>query len=201
MPASLSDRYANFYNHVLAEARKQVPEARVIGYAYSNYVEPPMKTKVDPGVVIEYVPRSYFPYGRAESATFRRNWLGWRKAGVRDMTLRPNYTHALGSFPVDCGRTIVEDFAFAYTNGMIACSFDSLMGAWSAAAMSHYALTRAFRDPLRGYEKARADVVSAFGPAAREANAYFDFIEKFSTSWTKRRSRKRGAPTGWRAAY
>ncbi|MBQ6915259.1 MAG: DUF4838 domain-containing protein [Kiritimatiellae bacterium] len=189
-PASVSDRYAKFYNHVLAEARKSAPEARVIGYAYANYVEAPKATKVDSGVVIEFVPRSYFPYDRAESNFFRRNWLGWRKAGVRDMTLRPNFTHAFGSFPVDCARTILDDFAFAYTNGMVGCSFDSLMCAWSPAAMSHYALTRAFRDPLRGYEKARADMRSAFGSAAGEIDRYFDFIERFSAWWTDAKFQK-----------
>ena len=184
-PASVSDRYASFYNHVLAEARKSYPEARVAAYAYANYIEAPLRTRVDPGVVIEFVPRSYFPYGKEESDFFRKHWLGWRKAGARDMWLRPNFPHALGSFPVDCGRVILDDFAFAYTNGMTGCALDSLMGAWSSAAMSHYAITRAFREPLRGYEKARADMVSAFGAAASEINSYFDFVESFCAGWTE----------------
>ena len=183
--ASLSDRYAKFYNAVIAEARKFEPDARVIGYAYDNYVEAPTQTRVDSGVVIEFVPRSYFPYDKTESDFFRKHWMGWREAGVRDLVLRPNYMLAGGNYPIDNGRMILDDFAFAYTNGMIACAFDSLNGSWSCHLLMDYALTRAFRDPLRGYEKARDDVLSAFGPAARLVALYFDRVESFTASWTE----------------
>ncbi len=67
-PPSLSDRYAKFYNAVLQEARKSNPKARVVGYAYANYVEGPTATKVDPGVVISFVPLAFFPvHGGIES--------------------------------------------------------------------------------------------------------------------------------------
>lgn len=187
--APLSDRYAKFYNAVLAEARKVKPDARVIGYAYDNYVEAPKETRVDPGVVIEFVSRSYFPYDKTESEWFRKHWMGWRKAGVKDMVHRPNFMLAGGNYPIDNGRLILDDFAFAYTNGMIACGFDSLRGSWSCHLMMDYALTRAFRDPLRGYEKAREDILSAFGSAGKAVARYFDEVEAFSASWTEEKVR------------
>ena len=182
---SLSDRYAKYYNHVLEEARKVDPAARVVGYAYVNYTEAPLATRVDPGVVIEYVSRSHFPYDVEESRVFRRDWLGWRHAGVRDMVHRPNFTHALGILPIDQGRLIADDFAFAFTNGMFACRFDSLMEAWASTPVMSYALVRMMRDPLRGYEKARGDVSAAFGKAASVVDCYFDYVEKFTKSWTR----------------
>ena len=188
--ASLSDRYAKFYNAVIAEARKFEPDARVIGYAYDNYLEAPKQTRVDGGVVIEFVPRSYFPSDKMESDFFRKHWRGWREAGVRDFVLRPNYMLAGGNYPIDNGRWILDDFAFAYTNGMIACGFDSLRGSWSCHLLMDYALTRAFRDPLRGYEKAREDVLSAFGPAASLVARYFDRVETFTASWTEEKVRE-----------
>jgi len=61
---------------------------------------------------------------------------------------------------------------------------DSLTGAWSAQAMHLYAMMRALRDPLRGYEKARVDMLSGFGNAAKAVNGYFDLVERHSAKWT-----------------
>ncbi|MBE6395601.1 MAG: DUF4838 domain-containing protein [Lentisphaerae bacterium] len=182
--ASLSDRYAKFYNAVQAEVRKVNPAARVIGYAYENYLEAPKETRVDPSVVIEIVPRSYFPYDQAESEHFRAAITGWRKAGVKDFIYRPNFMLAGGNYPFDHGRLIVEDFAFAYKNGMKGCSFDSLRGAWACHTMMYYTLIRAFREPLRDYDVSRDELLSAFGPAKKEITRYFDFIRAHTASWT-----------------
>jgi len=182
--ASVSDRYVRFYNEVAALARRYCPEAKAVGYAYVNYIDPPLKTRVGPDTVIIFVPRSYFPYDEVESANFRRQWGGWHRMGAERMVLRPNYMLAGGNHPIDTARRIVDDFAFAYTNGMIICQQDSITGAWSAQAMHLYALSRMMRDPLRGYEKAREDMLAGFGAAAPAVNRYFDRIEANSARWT-----------------
>jgi len=182
--ASVSDRYVRFYNEVAALAKQYNPEAKAVGYAYVNYVDPPLKTCVGPDTVIIFVPRSYFPYDEAESSNFRRQWGGWHKMGAKQMVLRPNYMLACGNHPNDTARRIVDDFAFAFTNGMIICQQDSITGAWSAQAMHLYALSRMMRDPLRGYEKAREDMLAGFGAAATAVNRYFDMVEEHSSKWT-----------------
>ena len=182
--ASVSDRYTRFYNEVAALAKQFNPDAKTIGYAYVNYIDPPLKTRVGLDTVIIFVPRSYFPYDDDESANFRRQWGGWHKMGATRMVLRPNYMLACGNHPNDTARRILGDFAFAATNGMFACQQDSLTGAWSAQAMHLYAVSRAMRDPLRGYEKARADMLAGFGAAARAVNRYFDMVEAHSAKWT-----------------
>ena len=182
--APLSDRYANFYNHIQAEIVQYEPKARVIGYAYENYVEAPQKTMIDPRVIIEYVPRSYLPYDKTESEFFRKHWMGWKNAGVRDFLYRPNYMLACGGYHLDQGPLILADFAFAYTNGMRGCTFDSLRGSWSAHALMEYALIRAFRDPLHGYDKARDEMLSAFGGARKEVAEFLDGVCAHSASWT-----------------
>lgn len=182
--ANVADRYAKFYNAVLAEARRKVPEARVVAYAYQNYLEGPINTKVDPAVIIDYVPRMYLPYDREESDFLRRGWMNWRRAGVRDLIFRPNFTHAFGGFPVDQARQYCEDIAWCADRGLFGITLDSVMGSYSAQAMHDYAITRSFRDPKRGYEKARADMVSAFGKAGNAVNRYFDFIESHAKAWT-----------------
>ena len=182
--APLGDRYLNFYNHVLAETRKRHPDARLIGYAYENYLEAPKKTRVNEGVLIEFVPRSCFPYDKEESDFFRRQWCGWRDAGACDMMLRPNYMLAGGNFPFDQGRAILADFAFAYTNGMTRFLFDSLRGSHATHTVMDYALLRALRDPTYGYDRARAEVLSGFGAASRAVAAYFDAVSAHTAKWT-----------------
>lgn len=182
--ANVADRYAKLYNAVLAEARKKVPEARVVAYAYQNYLEGPIETKVDPAVIIDYVPRMYLPYDKDESDFLRLGWENWRRAGVKDLIFRPNFTHAFGGFPVDQARQYCEDIAWCADRGLYGITLDSVQGAYSADAMHNYAITRSFRDPKRGYAKARADMVSAFGGARAEIDRYFDFIENHSKAWT-----------------
>lgn len=182
--ANVGDRYAKFYNAVLAEARKKVPEARVVAYAYQNYLEGPMVTKVDPAVIIDFVPRMYLPYDRDESEHLRMCWTNWRKAGVKDLIFRPNFTHAFGGFPVDQARQYCEDIAWCADRGLYGITLDSIMGSYSAEAMHDYAITRSFRDPKRGYEKAREDMLSAFGTAKKEVARYLDYVESHSKSWT-----------------
>ena len=190
--ASLSDRYVRFYNEVAALAKQYNPEAKAIGYAYANYIDPPLKTRVGADTVIIFVPRSYFPYDAEESANFRRQWGGWVKMGATRMVYRPNYMLACGNHPNDTAQTILGDFAYAYTNGMFACQQDSLTGAWSAQAMHLYAMTRAMRDPLRGYEQARADMLSGFGAAAEAVNRYFNLVAAHAAKWTSESYRQMG---------
>ena len=69
--ASLADRYVRFYNEIAKLAKKECSEAKAMGYAYANYIEPPLKTRVGEDTVIIFVPRSYFPYDQEESRAFR----------------------------------------------------------------------------------------------------------------------------------
>ena len=174
---SVTDRYLKFYNAVLAEARKKVPDAVVYGYAYANYLSAPKETKVSDGVIISFVPRMYFPYTKSESDYFRKHWMGWRNAGANQLIYRPNYMLAGANMPINTARRIASDIGFAARNGMMAISQDSLTGVWSAQALQNYVVTRLMREPELGYEKALDEFVSAFGPAAKEMKAYCSFLE------------------------
>ncbi len=181
--ASVSDRYVKFYNVMQALAAARDPKARVLGYAYENYIEPPLATKIDPRVIVNFVPRSMFPYDQEESDFFRKCWLGWRRMGAETMMYRPNYTYAGGNSPIDFSRLATADFAFAFTNGMKMAQYDALVGAWASQTMQLYVLNRAMRDPLRGYAAAREDMTSAFGKAKPVIDRYFDAIEAHTYKW------------------
>ena len=190
---SLSDRYAKFYMTVLKEAKKVSPSARVIGYAYANYTDAPVETKLDKDVVLCYVPQTGLAYTDAESRIFRKQWSGWRKAGVKDIVLRPNYMLMGANMPLNRGRVIADDFAFAAGNGMIGTNFDSLTGMFASQGAMLYTLVRIHREPGFGYENACREFCSAFAPAEKEIRAYIDFWEKFSNPLSEEKCRKAGA--------
>ena len=181
-PPDISDRYARFYNSVVAELRKIEPTARVVGYAYANYSEGPKNTKMSPGVTIEYVPRNFFPYVEADSRHLRREWDAWRAAGADEMLFRPNYTLSGANFPVDYGRYAVADLVYIASNGLAGCRFDSLMGSWGSQTALMYTLLRNLADPTLGYDAALDELCGAFGPAGRDVRRYFKFVADFSAS-------------------
>ena len=183
-PPSLSDRYAKFYMAVLKEAQKVDPEAKVFAYAYANYLDEPKETKLDKNIILCYVARIGFPYSAEDSKTLRRQVDGWRKAGIENMVLRPNYLLMGGNMPINSGRRIAEDFAFIFKNGMIGTNFDSLTGVWANQGAMLYTLSRIHRAPETGYEKSIAEYCSAFAPAEKEIRAYIDFWENFSNNIT-----------------
>ena len=66
MLGSLSDRYAKYFLAVQAEAQKVDPGAVVLGYAYANYVNPPLATRLNERIIIGVVPPMYFPWTDAK---------------------------------------------------------------------------------------------------------------------------------------
>jgi len=176
-PASVSDRYVKFYRAVLAEARRHEPTAEVIGYAYANYLEPPKETTVPEGVLIEYVPRMFFPYDKSCSDLFRKYWSGWNRMGAEKMIYRPNYMLAGANLPLNQARIIADDFGFAWKHGMQACYFDRQTGAWSVQAVMNYTVYRLMREPDLGYERALAEFCACFGAAAPVVRDYWALFE------------------------
>ena len=189
-PVSISDRYAKFYNAVLAEARKLCPEVRGYGYAYANYTEAPRETKVDPGVIIEFVPSRSVPFGKAESDHFRRNWLGWEQAGAKDIHLRPNYMIGGALFPIDRGRYIVGDINFTVKHGLDGIFMDSGNFFGAARAMELYSVIRCMKNPAQTYDASRAEFLSAFGPAKDAIGRYLDTVEHVQDPWADGRISK-----------
>ena len=175
---------------VLKEAQKVDPEAKVFGYAYANYVDEPKETKLHKNIILCYVASIGFPYSSEDSKTFRCQVDGWRKAGIENFVLRPNYMLMGGNMPLNSGRRIAEDFAYIFKNGMIGTNFDSLTGVWANQGAMLYTLSRIHRAPATGYEKSMKEYCSAFAPAEKEVRAYIDFWEKFCDNITDEEFRK-----------
>lgn len=201
---SLSDRYAKFYVKVLETAKKEDPEARLTGYAYANYWEAPKNTKLNKDIIISYVPPLWFPYSKKISESFRRNWRGWINAGVEEMVLRPNLTHAGANLPIFYAKRFAGDFSYAAARGMSATYFDSLLGAWSAQGPTLYLLARIHEHPEWNSDKILDEYYSGFGKAKEAVKKYFEFWERHSDSLDEKTVKKycmeerdsRGRPGG-----
>ncbi|MBT7165600.1 MAG: DUF4838 domain-containing protein, partial [Victivallales bacterium] len=182
---SLSDRYARYYAEVLREARKVDPTARVAGYAYSNYYEPPRGTGIDlRGVTVLHVPPMgsrglWIPYTDEKSAEFRRSWDGWSRLGAA-MVLRPNLAHTGANLPVFYARQLAADFSYAAAHGMVGTYFDSLLGAWSAQGPTIYTLARIHQRPEWSADRILDEDYAVFGPAEAGVRKYFGYWERHS---------------------
>jgi hypothetical protein len=189
--ASLSDRYAKFYLTLLAKAKKVDPKAKVVGFAYANYVEAPKSTKLNKDILILFVPPLWFPYTNKLSRTFRKNWNGWSRGGTK-LIFRPNLTHAGANLPVFYAKKLADDFSFAAKHGMIATDFDSVLGAWSAQGPTLYTLARIHEHPEWSADKILKEYYSGFGKASNEVKKYFEYWEKYSNSLNSQAVKRAG---------
>ncbi len=179
---SMSDRYARFYLAILERARRHDPDAVVMGYAYANYVEPPLDTKLDPDVIIGVVPPMHFPWTDAKRQANRDRWQGWSATGAR-MFLRPNWMLDGHNMPLFLARKIGTDFKFYADHGLIGSDFDSLTGQFSTQGPNLYMLARLHADPTLTTEEVLGEFYSAFGPAEPNVRAYFQHWETVADEW------------------
>ena len=171
----LSDRYVYFANQVLKEARKIDPNAAACHYAYSVYRNPPRREKLDPAVYIGLV---------AAGEDLEELIKGWYQAGARKIYLRPNALHINTPLPMGCEKTLFFPLKTAIRCGIIGTSYDTLHGFWDISGLGDYVLARCHVDSSKDYDHWLDEFCSAFGPAAPEAKAYFDYFHK--EIWTKR---------------
>ena len=95
------------------------------------------------------------------------------------LVLRPNYMLAGYVMPEITTRQIAGFFRFAYENGMVAAYYDSLACAWAAHGPMSYLHYRLLWDPELEIDAIRREYFSAFGPAARQVEEYFDYWEAY----------------------
>ncbi len=174
---SLSDRYARFYLAVQKEAEKVDPDVIVSGYAYANYKEPPVQTKLNDRIVIVLVGWPYFPWTEADIAEMREFWDGWRATGAK-LFLRPNTMLSGHNLPYNFARKLGGQLSYAYSNGMAGNTFDSMTGQWAAQGPNLYVLGRFLSRPDLPVEKILDEYYGGFGQASGEVRAYFEYWEK-----------------------
>jgi len=180
-PRVVSDRYARSWLAVQQLAAKEDPEATVVAYAYVNYAPPPsLSIKLNPHVIVGTVPDLFFPRTAEGQRWVLEQWDGWARTGAR-MFLRPNYFLGGYCMPHIFAHQFAHEFRHEAANGMTFTDFDSLTGQWATQGANLYVLVRLHTRPQRTADQLLDEYYSAFGPAASDVKAYFDYWEAFTS--------------------
>jgi hypothetical protein len=184
-PMCTSDRYARFWATVQRLAAQRNPQALVTTYIYYSYFPAPAK-RIELGehVFGEFVPwgnpqhTDFFPVSDQALKWLKQQWAGWQRTGMR-MAYRPNYLHDGWVMPWVEVRQAAEFFQFAVEHGMEGSRFDSLTGQWAAQGPKLYVHLRLHAKPDLAVEQILDEYYGAFGPAADQVRAYFEYWEQY----------------------
>ena len=173
---SLSDRYAKFWLALQKEGEKHDPNATVLGYAYADYTQPPVATKLNDRIIVAIVAPNAFPLSAQEEADFKKLWNGWASTGAR-LYLRPNFFLNGYCMPYIFAREFGEIYKYAATHNMIADDYDSLLGMWGVQSPNYYMMGRLNVDPTLDVDDVMNDYYGSFGPASSQIEKYFSHWE------------------------
>lgn len=169
---NLTDRYVYFANAVAREARKTDPDVKITFYAYSVYRFPPQKFRVEPNIIIGFVP------GMLGIEKVQAQYEGWRKMGATMMFQRPNDQHINTGLPLGIEKRLFDHFQVGYKNGIIGTDYDSIHRFWDTTGIADYILARAHIYPRRSFEEHFKEYCSGFGNASAEVKAFFSYWRK-----------------------
>ncbi len=182
--ASLTDRYAKFYLQIYELAKEVKPDVIVYGHAYGNFANPPLQAKLHRNIAIGYVGWPYYPFTNDEMVRVRREWQEWQVSGP-SMVLRPNSTHSGHNMPLQYARKLGNAYKECFESGAMAgADFDMMRGEFAAQGPMLYTLARLTARPDLTVEQILDEYCGAFGPAAGEVKAYFDYCENISDAVT-----------------
>lgn len=169
----LTDRYVWFANEVLKLARRSVPDAKGVMYAYSVYRFPPRREKVSDGLVIGFVPSCL-----RENDKLDADYKAWRAAGAKELFLRPNDMYLDPGLPIGFDKKMYESFKVGMDNGIIGTDYDALHGFWEVSGLGDYALARGNVYPEKDFDYWEDEYCSTFGAAQDDMKAYLRFWRK-----------------------
>ncbi len=177
----LTDRYAKFWNRIMAKLRQRHPDRDIsIGvWAYHACRTPPVRTRLDDNIVVGYVGLGSLTENISPDAQQEhlREWKGW--AGkCRRIIWRPNLYWLNWGFPYIYMQRSAEHIRTLADNHMIGMDIDTLPLDFAAQGIQYYLLAQLAWNP-------RADVndlindytLRAFGPAAASMRRYYEVFE------------------------
>ena len=168
---SLSDRVFTFYNEIARRVRAELPERRLVCYAYSVYRTPPVRIEaLEPNLIVGYVgldPQAIEAWARIAPALYvRPNDLG----PAVDLGLPRNHAAHLARM-----------VRFAVERRAIGFDFDNCHGNWAGHGLDYYVLVRALWNPDLDPHAVIDDYCrAAYGPAAPAMRRYHDRLERIS---------------------
>lgn len=173
---SLSDRYARFWLALQKEGGKHDPNATVLGYAYADYTQPPVATKLNDHIIVAIVAPGPFPLNAQEEANFKALWNGWAATGAR-LYWRPNFFLTGYCMPYIFAKEFGETYKYVASHNMIADDYDSMLGMWGVQGPNYYMMARLNVDPTLNVDDVLNDYYAGFGSAATQVYKYFSYWE------------------------
>lgn len=179
----VTDRYARFWLAVQKEAEKIDPQVVIIAYNYFNYFyHPSPEVKLNDRILIGSYPSSgWYPRSPGENAWFRKQWAGWQASGAK-LFSRGNYCLDGYTMPHIYAHQFAEEFKDQVKRGMVATDYDALTGQWAAHGPNIYLLMRLHNEPDASADDLLAEYYAAFGAAAPQVRAYFDYWERYAVA-------------------
>lgn len=183
---SFSDRVLHFTNRVAEEVLKEVPGKQFCFYAYSSYVQPPVKVKPHPALIILSVAGTYTTEeSRVRGMQSNAKWASFGNP----MLWRPNALFGFPNqlMPQNFARKMFNDVETLKANNFIGNDMDCFEMLWSIKGLVYYALSKA----QLNYHEVDYDTIfndfcdSGFGKASPEIKKYFLLLEKLTDEAAK----------------
>ncbi|MCA1808545.1 MAG: DUF4838 domain-containing protein, partial [Kiritimatiellia bacterium] len=185
---SLSDRHITFANHVARKLKQRFPNRELYVYmlAYGTWLPAPVAVVPDDNVIIGNV-ANFLLRSDMASKTFtsqrsnKERFADWGKITKLNFW-RPNVGAPVGfqwGMPdVPLQRTM-DDMQFAASNGWMGIYVDFVREIWSTQGPLYYLMAQLTWNPFQDGQAILKDYYSrAFGPAAREMEAYWTYLEQ-----------------------
>jgi hypothetical protein len=166
---SLTDRYMVFSNRVAEIVAKKYPNLLLVVDAYSAYSAPPVKTKLNPNLVVRYVPSTMEDWDAWSQKASKLYW--------RPNTLSSPYRIAELKFNSEYGK----DLNYAAHHSTIATDFDSIINNWATEGLNYYIVAKMNWNPDANVQQLMDEYCrDGFGPAADEIKRYFKIAEQIT---------------------
>ncbi len=196
---STTNRYIDLARRVREKALKRNPDVKIAILMYMDYIMPPTNATDLSWMYGKFVPYGSgmdcnYPMKESSHKLIMRTWDNWGKTGIK-MNYRPNYLLTGYAIPALDIRQSGEMLRHAAANGMCGFDYDSLRGNWATKGPMLYMHLRLGTDPDMSIAQIMKEYYSAFGPAAKLIEEYFNYWIDYTANVIK------GGGVGFMAAH
>jgi hypothetical protein len=184
----LSDRMFTYANEVARRVREKNPEKGCGMFAYTYYHRPPLKiAKLEPNLYVSFAFQCAAHRDPENLREWREDVSGFQKLDAK-MVIREGWgSHYFLDLPWIHDRQIINNLAEGSRLGFVA-AYGEGSKSFATQAPNMWAITHMMWDPKRDSAKLMRDFYeSAYGPVAKEMEAYFEtYNRSLDTNFSKR---------------
>ena len=184
----LSDRIFTYANEVARRVREKNPAKGCGMFAYTFYDKPPVKIeRLEPNLYLSFVFQSAGHRDPENLREWRESVAGWQKLGAKLVVREGWGNHYYHDLPVIHDRQIIAALAEASRLGFVA-AYGEGSKSFATMAPNYWALTHMMWDPQGDATNLMPEFYqSAYGPVAKEMQAYFEtYNHALDANWSGR---------------